>query len=92
MHDFNNIGKNVRKIDSISLATGEEKFVDDFFVDNPLYIKLLYSPHAHALIKSIDTSKAEAMDGVALVLDYRNTPDALHTTAGQGFPEPSPYD
>jgi CO/xanthine dehydrogenase Mo-binding subunit len=92
MRNFNNIGKNVRKIDSLSLATGAERFVDDFSIDNPLHIKLLYSPHAHAVIKSIDTSKAEATEGVALVLDYRNTPDALHTTAGQGFPEPSPYD
>jgi len=92
MRDFNNIGKNVRKIDSLSLATGEEKFVDDFFVDNLLYIKLLYSPHPHAIIKSLDTSKAEATEGVVLVLDHRNTPDSLHTTAGQGFPEPSPYD
>lgn len=92
MRDFSSIGKNVNKIDSLSLATGEEKFVDDFPLDNPLYLKLLYSPHAHAIIKSIDTSQAEVIDGVVMILDYRNTPDTLHTTAGQGFPEPSPYD
>ncbi len=92
MREFKSIGKNVRKIDSLSLATGEEKFVDDFPLDNPLHIKLLYSPHAHAIIKSIDTSPAVTMYGVVTILDYRNTPDTLHTTAGQGFPEPSPYD
>ncbi|HVP13213.1 MAG TPA: molybdopterin cofactor-binding domain-containing protein, partial [Phycisphaerae bacterium] len=48
--------------------------------------------HAHAYIKSIDTSAAEAMPGVVFVLTYKNCPDVSYNQAGQGFPEPSPYD
>ena len=92
MDEFKTIGKSVEKIDSISLATGEEKYVDDFPLDNPLHLALLYSPHAHAGIVRIDTTEAESMEGVVSILHHGNTPDKLHTTAGQGFPEPSPYD
>ena len=41
---------------------------------------------------SIDTSAAEALPGVRLVLTWKNTPRTFYTTAGQGWPEPSPYD
>jgi len=92
MRNFKNIGKSVKKIDSLSLATGEEKFTDDFPLEDPLFLAILYSPHPHAEITSIDTSEAESIEGVVTILHYGNTPDALHTTAGQGFPEPSPYD
>ncbi|RKZ31900.1 aldehyde oxidase [bacterium] len=92
MPDFKSVGKSVNKIDSLSLATGEEKFADDFRLESPLYLALLYSPHAHAKIKNINISKAEKTEGVAGVYYFGNTPQELHTTAGQGFPEPSPYD
>jgi len=88
----NSVGKSVRKIDAISLATGTELFTDDIEIENPLWLALLYSPVAHADILSIDTSEAERIDGVVDVLHYQNTPRVLHTTAGQGYPEPSPYD
>jgi len=90
--DFMNIGKSVTKIDSLSLAAGDAIFTDDIHVKKPLHAAFLYSPHAHALIKNIVTSAAEKMDGVVDVLSYKNVPRILHTTAGQGFPEPSPYD
>jgi CO/xanthine dehydrogenase Mo-binding subunit len=67
-------------------------FVADVDVSNALVIKVLGSPHAHARITSIDTADAERMPGVACVLTHKNTPATRHTTAGQGFPEPSPYD
>jgi len=92
MNKFLNIGKSVKKIDALSLASGIEKFVDDFPLDNPLYLAILYSPHAHANIVNIDTTEAESIDGVVDILHYGNVQRILHTTAGQGFPEPSPYD
>jgi len=92
MSKFSRVGKSVVKIDSLSLATGSEKFTDDFFVENPLHISVLYSPHAHAKIEAIDDSEALKMKGVAGVYSCRNVKRVLHTTAGQGFPEPSPYD
>ena len=86
------VGKSVTKIDSLSLSTGEAKFVDDFFLPNTAVAKILHSPHAHANIINIDTSEAEKMTGVLDVLCYKNVKRILHTTAGQGAPEPSPYD
>jgi len=44
------------------------------------------------MITSIDTSSAEELPGVHLVLTFKNTPRTFYTTAGQGWPEPSPYD
>ena len=54
--------------------------------------KILPSPHAHARIKRIDTRKAKALPGVHAVLTYKDVPRVPHTTAGQAWPEPSPYD
>ncbi len=86
------VGKSVKKIDSLSLSTGRMKFYDDYSFPDEAYIKMLFSPHAHAKILSIDTSQAEKIDGVIDILHFKNVPRILHTTAGQGFPEPSPYD
>ena len=87
------VGHNERRVDGTALVKGKPVFV----ADAPpragmLHLALLTSPHAHARIRALDTSKAEALDGVALVLDHRNTPTKRYTTAGQGYPEPSPYD
>ncbi|MHB2018682.1 MAG: xanthine dehydrogenase family protein molybdopterin-binding subunit [Candidatus Xenobia bacterium] len=86
------VGKNVQKVDAVKLATGRGKFVDDRELRGLLHCKLLWSPHAHARIKRIDISKAEKLPGVHCVLTYQNVPRVPYTTAGQGHPEPSPYD
>ncbi|MBN2279208.1 MAG: molybdopterin-dependent oxidoreductase [Candidatus Marinimicrobia bacterium] len=92
MKNYTIVGKSEKKIDSLSLATGESKFVDDFELKNLLHCKIVYSPYAFAKILDIDDSEARAMTGVIDVLHFKNTKHILHTTAGQGFPEPSPYD
>jgi putative selenate reductase molybdopterin-binding subunit len=90
---FKVVGISSHRIDGRGLVTGKPVFVDDL-PKRPglLHIALLTSPHAHARIRAIDTTAAEQVEGVALVLDHRNTPEARYTTAGQGYPEPSPYD
>jgi putative selenate reductase molybdopterin-binding subunit len=90
---FEVVGHSERRVDGSALVTGKPVFVADV-PDRPgqLHLALLTSPHAHARIRSIDTSRAEALDGVALVLTHENTPEKRYTTAGQGYPEPSPYD
>ncbi|MCY3413692.1 MAG: molybdopterin-dependent oxidoreductase [Candidatus Heimdallarchaeota archaeon] len=81
----------VRKKDSLALSQGKPLYVADL-PKNPLIAKVLRSPHAHARIVSIDISKAEALPGVHTVVTYKDVPRIPHTTAGQGAPEPSPYD
>ncbi len=90
--EFEVVGHNERKVDGYSLVTGKPVFAGDVDLPDSLYVRLLYSPHAHARIVSIDTSRAEALPGVVLVLTHLNTPPRRYTTAGQGYPEPSPYD
>lgn len=90
--NFNIVNKSCLKRDALSLVTGARMFVDDEDFHNMLYAKMLWSPHAHAYILNIDTSKAEKFPGVHAVLTFKNVPRIVHTTAGQGFPEPSPYD
>ena len=91
MGKFTIVGTNERKVDGRALATGQPVFVGDLPPrQGLLHLALLHSPHAHAVIKSIDTSKAEALEGVAIVLTHLNTPTIRYTTAGQGHPEPSP--
>jgi putative selenate reductase molybdopterin-binding subunit len=86
------IGKNLPKMDGAKLVTGAAAFTDDVQIPGLLYGKILPSPHAHARIHRIDASRARALPGVHAVLTYEDVPRVPHTTAGQGWPEPSPYD
>jgi putative selenate reductase molybdopterin-binding subunit len=86
------VGHNVQKLDAVKLAAGRPAFTDDIQLPGMLYGKILGSPHAHARIKRIDVSKAKALPGVHAALTYKDVPRVPHTTAGQGWPEPSPYD
>jgi putative selenate reductase molybdopterin-binding subunit len=90
--ELRHIGKDREKVDAARLALGERAFVEDRVDADACSLALLTSPHAHAWIASIDTAEAEAMPGVVAVLTHLNCPDKVYTTAGQGFPEPSPYD
>jgi len=90
--DLKDVGTARRKVDGPMLVRGEKLFVEDKVKSDAYVLKMLRSPHAHAWIKSIDTGAAEKMNGVELVMTYKNTPQVPYTTAGQGFPEPSPYD
>ncbi|NIA25671.1 MAG: molybdopterin-dependent oxidoreductase [Gammaproteobacteria bacterium] len=89
---FNVVGHSERRVDGEALVTGKPVFAGDLDLPGMLHIAVLGSLHAHARIKTIDTRQAEALEGVALVLTHANTPTVRYTTAGQGHPEPSPYD
>ncbi|MCK5673158.1 MAG: molybdopterin-dependent oxidoreductase, partial [Spirochaetales bacterium] len=90
--DLKFVGKVKRKVDGAKLVRGERVFVEDRREEGSAVLKMLRSPHASAYIKSIDTAEAEKIPGVVTILTHRNTPDTWYTQAGQGFPEPSPYD
>jgi putative selenate reductase molybdopterin-binding subunit len=92
INNYKTVGKNVRKVDGMGLASGVHLFVADLADEDSLVAGILTSPHAHARIKKIDISKAKKLDGVHSVLYHGNVNRVPHTTAGQGYPEPSPYD
>jgi CO/xanthine dehydrogenase Mo-binding subunit len=91
-----NITEDVEKDDGRKLVTGEAKFTADFRVHFPELLegKVIRSDIAHGYVKSIDTSEAEAMDGVHAVITpwSDEVPDRVYTSAGQSYPEPSPWD
>jgi len=90
--ELRHIGKVRRKVDGPQLVTGKKAFVEDMVLPGSLVLKMLRSPYAHAYIKSINTEEAERLTGVVMVITHENCPDVYFTTAGQGFPEPSPHD
>lgn len=92
MRELQVVGHSVPKSDALALATGEARFADDFPHEGFLELALLWSPHAHAEIVSLDISEAERVPGVVAIFSAANVPRVLYTSAGQGAPEPSPYD
>lgn len=86
------VNTSVKKKDAKALVTGKPVFTDDLAPGDCLIVKVLRSPHAHALIRQIDTEKAKKVDGIACVLTYQDVPGKRFTMAGQSYPEPSPYD
>ena len=72
--DFEVVGKARRKVDGIAKATGAALYADDIQLPGMLHAKTLRSPHAHALIRSIDTSRAAALPGVHAVITGRDLP------------------
>ncbi len=86
------IGKPEEKVDAAPLVSGERAFVEDYVSSDTCHMVMLRSPHAHAYIKSIDSSRAEALTGVLAVITAANCPDLYYMQAGQGSPEPSPHD
>lgn len=82
----------VEKTDAMALVTGKPVYVNDIAPKDCLIVKVLRSPHAHALIREIDVQKAFLVPGVEAVYTYRDVPQERFTLAGQTYPEPSPYD
>lgn len=82
----------VEKTDAMALVTGKPVYVNDIAPKDCLIVKVLRSPHAHALIREIDVQKAFLVPGVEAVYTYRDVPQERFTLAGQTYLEPSPYD
>lgn len=86
------VGKSEPKVDAVKLVQGKPAFTADIEIRDMLVAKVLYSPVAHANIKKIDVSKAEALEGVVAVLTYKDIPRVVYSTAGQSDPIPGPLD
>ncbi len=73
MTKYSVIGKRVNMIGGTDKVTGNARYTTDIVLPGMLYGKILRSPHPHARILNIDTSKAEKMVGVKAVVTGKDT-------------------
>jgi xanthine dehydrogenase molybdenum-binding subunit len=69
------VGKRIPKVDAWEKVCGKTRYIHDISLPGMLYGKILYSQYPHAVIKAIDTSRAEKLPGVKAVLTGFNTPE-----------------
>ena len=82
--EYKVVGTRPIRHDGTDKVTGRAKYGGDFQTAGMLYAKVLRSPHAHARIKSIDTSKAAALPGVKAVITGKDMPVAKKQDADKG--------
>jgi 4-hydroxybenzoyl-CoA reductase subunit alpha len=75
MDQFSIIGKRVALVDSAGKTTGQGKYTDDLALPGMLIGKILHSPYPHARIKKIDASRAEAVEGVVMIVTGPDAPN-----------------
>ena len=90
--EYHAVGKCIPKKDSDQLLLGKPVFMDDIIPKDCLIVKLLRSPHAHAIIEEINTAAAMKVPGIVAVYTWKDVPQRRFSIAGQTFPEASPYD
>ncbi len=78
------IGTRPIRHDGLEKVTGEARYGSDINLPGQLHGKVLRSPHAHARILSIDTSRAAALDGVRAVITSADLPDPGNKLTGGG--------
>ena len=81
-------GAEVLRGEDRPLITGEGQYVDDIRLSGTLHGAYVRSPHAHALIKHIDTSAALALDGVHAVFTFADLDEPMNRPATQTYPSP----
>jgi CO/xanthine dehydrogenase Mo-binding subunit len=72
------IGARLPRYDGLGHVKGQTQYVDDVRVHGTLWVKALRSPHHSALVKAIDTSKAESMPGVHAIVTAKDVPKNVY--------------
>lgn len=88
--DYHAVGKCIPKKDSEQLLLGKPVFMDDIVHEDCLVVKILRSPHAHALIEDINTAAAMKVPGIVAVYTWKDVPQNRFSIAGQTFPGADP--
>ena len=76
------VGRSQVRVDAYDKATGRTKYYEDQMPQDALYVRIKHAEIAHGFVKSVDTSAAEAIDGVVKVLTCFDVPDITFPTAG----------
>ena len=83
------VGAPVRKKDAMALLLGKPVYTEDVTPADCLVVKVLRSPHANAMIESIDLAAALCTPGVVAVYTWQDVPQKRFTMAGQTWPSTS---
>jgi CO/xanthine dehydrogenase Mo-binding subunit len=85
------VGAKLPRYDGVAHITGRTAFVDDVKAPGLLHAKALRSPHHHASIVNVDTSRAEKLPGVRAVITHRDVPrNVVGLLEAQGVPADEP--
>jgi len=92
------IGMSVERIDAKDKVTGNALYPGDFNMPNQAYMKVLFTTRIHAIIKKVDISKAEALEGVIAIYTAKDVPvneyglifQTNQSYAAQGRANPTP--
>ncbi|HEY2937425.1 MAG TPA: molybdopterin cofactor-binding domain-containing protein [Gaiellaceae bacterium] len=85
------VGARLPRYDGLGHVTGRTQYVDDVRVGKTLWVKALRSPHHHAGIVRLDTSKAEAIKGVRAIVTHADVPKNVYGhLEGLGVPADEP--
>lgn len=83
--DLVHVGKAHPKVDAAKMIQAKPSYVEDSIPPGTATIKMLRSPHPHALIKHLDAGGPEKLPGDALlVITHRNCPDVTYTGRSDG--------
>ncbi|MCH7995845.1 MAG: molybdopterin-dependent oxidoreductase, partial [Planctomycetes bacterium] len=84
---FATVGISIPRVDAVDKVTGRAVYTADIHLPNMVYAKILGSPIAHGRVKRIDTSKAEALEGVLAVLTAKDVPDTMYGVSPARYDE-----
>jgi CO/xanthine dehydrogenase Mo-binding subunit len=80
------IGKSMKRVEDPRILVGKGRYIDDVALPNMAHAAVLRSPYAHARIKSIDTSRAEVLPGVILVMTGAQAAEVVGPVASFASP------
>ena len=75
MSDTTIVGSNTLRVDAVAKVKGEARYPGDIVMDRMCHMKILFARRPHAIVKAIDTSKAEQAPGVIAVFTAKDVPN-----------------
>jgi xanthine dehydrogenase YagR molybdenum-binding subunit len=90
--DLRWVGRPTTRVDGVARVTGQAVYTRDLYLPGMLFGRFLRSPHPHARVKNIDSSAAEAMDGVWCVWHRDQPPPIAHLDGREIFAEELAYE
>ena len=69
------VGSNILRVDAVAKVTGEARYAGDIVMPDMAHMKILFARRPHAIVKAIDTSRAERAPGVIAIFTAKDVPN-----------------